>query len=166
MATVSRNTDVKETFDHTVAGIPLVPGQAINQGDFIMWDTTLNAGNGGLRTPATQGDMATYMGVSKQQSPIASLGDLINTIAIRNGGVVRVHTTPAETYTMFQKVFFNETIDVQTITSNTNSGARTLPVGYIILPQQLAMGGSTNLLGAAGIDIQVWLSPQYPIVQI
>jgi hypothetical protein len=166
MATVSRNTDVKETFDASLAGIPIVPGQAINQGDFVMWDATLNAGNGGLRTPVTQGDMATYMGIAKQQSPIASLGDLINTMGIRLVGIVRAHTTPGETYTMFQKVFFNETIDVQTITNNTNSGARTVQVGFIILPQQLTMGGSTSLLGAAGIDIQVWISPAYPVVQL
>ena len=87
-ATVSRNPDRRETYDHVLAGIPLVPGQAINEGDVTTWDNTLAAGNGALRVAVTQADMANFMGVSLQQSPIASLGDTINSIEIRRGGIV------------------------------------------------------------------------------
>jgi hypothetical protein len=166
VATTSRNPDVKETYDHVLAGIPIVPGQAINQGDMVCWDSSLNSSNGGLRVVAAQADMATYMGVAMQQSPFASLGDVFNTIEVRRGGAVRFNTTAAETYKMFTKVFFSETVDAQTIVASTNSGARTVACGYIILPQQLTMSGATTLVGAAGVQVQVWLTPAFPVSTI
>lgn len=161
-ATVSRNPDRRETYDHVLAGIPLVPGQAINEGDVTTWDNTLAAGNGALRVAVTQADMANFMGVSLQQSPIASLGDTINSIEIRRGGIVLMKTTPGETYKHFQPVYFNETLDAQTITNGTNAGARTVPVGFIQIPPELTMNGVATLLGAAGTNIDVWLKPNFP----
>jgi hypothetical protein len=169
MATVSRNPDIKETYDHVLYGIPIALGQAINQGDLVCWDTTITTGggtNGGLRVVAAQSDMAKYMGVSEQQSPFASLGDQFYSIGIRRGGIVRLHTTASETYKMFQEVYWNETADVQTITNGTNTGGRTVPVGYIIIPQALVMNGVTTVVGAAGVDVQVWLTPNYPVATI
>jgi hypothetical protein len=164
VATISRNTNVKETYDHSLAGVPIVLGQAINQGDVVMWDTTLNSGNGGLRVAASQADMATYMGVAGQQSPIASLGDQINNLQIFIGGVFRFHTTAAEVYKMFTKVFLSETADAQTIIANATG--RTIAVGYVIIPQELVMKGVLTITGAAGIDVQVWLTPNFPVATI
>lgn len=166
MATVSRNPMVRTTNDQYLAGIPIVPGQAINQGDIVMWDSSLNSGNGGLRVAANQADMATYMGVSEQQSPFASLGDTFNTIKVQRGGIVKLKTTAAETYTMFQTVYFNETLDAQSITNGTNTGARTVAVGVIIIPQSAAMNGVTSVAGGAGIEIHVWLTPKFPLLTI
>jgi hypothetical protein len=89
-----------------------------------------------------------------------------NSIEVRRGGIIRLFTTAAETYKMFTKVFFNETIDAQTIVAATNSGARTVAVGYAILPQQNTMSGATTLVGAANTQIQVWLTPAYPVATI
>lgn len=166
MSTQSRNTNVKETYDHVLNGIPIVLGQAINQGDIVMWDTSLSSGNGGMRVAATQGDMATYLGAAMQMSPVASLGDQVNNLGIGRGGIFRFHTTSGETYKMFTKVFLNETIDAQTIVASTNTGARTVPVGYIILPQQQVMSGVLTLTGAAGVDVQVWITPNFPVATI
>jgi hypothetical protein len=166
MATISRNTFIKRTFDHILAGVPIVPNQAINQGDMVMWDVALNAGNGGLRVVATQADMATYMGVASQASPMASLGDTYSSIEILRGDIVRMHTTAAEVYKQFAKVWFNETVDAQTIVLSTNAGARTIAAGYIIIPQQATMTGVTSITGAAGVDIQVWIAPNYPVATI
>lgn len=161
-ASVSRNTDRRETYDHVLAGNPIVPGQVINQGDICTWDNTLAAGNGSMRVVTVQADMANYLGVSMQQSPFASLGDFTNSLEIRRGGIVRLKTSPGETYKQFQPVYFNETFDAQTITNTTNAGARTVPVGFAIIPPELTMNGATNLLGAAGVDIDVWLKPNFP----
>ena len=167
MATTSRNTAVKETFDHVLAGIPIVATQAINQGDIVCWDTSLNSGNGGLRTVTSQADMATYMGTADAQNPISSLNMNQNSLKIRRGGVVKMHTSAGETYKMFTVVYYNETADAQTITSSTATGARTVPVGYIILPQEQVDSFATfTLAGAAGVDVQVWLTPHYPVATI
>ena len=166
MATVSRNTDRRETYDHVLAGIPIVPGQVINEGDIVVWDNALAAGNGSLRVAVAQVDMANYMGTAMQQSPIASLGDFTSSMEIRRGGIVRLKTTPGETYKHFQPVFFNETLDGQSITNGTNTGARTVPVGFAQIPPELTMNGATTLLGAAGTDIDVWIKPNFPVAVI
>ena len=162
-ATKSSNTNIKETYDGNFAGIPIVPGSVINEGDFVIWDPALNAGNGGARTPALPADMALanggFMGTSRQQSPIASLGDYILTIDITKQGVVRLHTTAAEVYKMFMPVYWNDAIDVQTITNV--AGTRT-QIGWIIIPQQGSMNGIQTVTGAVNVDVQVILKPLFP----
>lgn len=163
MASTPSNTFRFNTYDGRLAGIPIVPGQAINQGDLLMWDTSLNSGNGGARVPAAQADMNAagggYFGVSDNTDPVASLGDYLNNVNAIIGGVCVFKTTAGDTYKMFTKVFFNETVDAQTITSNTNAGARTIPVGYAIIKPELVMAGTLTLAGAAGVNILVSLTP-------
>ena len=167
-ATKSSNINILETYDGVLTGVPIVPGSVINAGDIIIWDPALNAGNGGARTPAVQADITLasggFLGTSRQQSPIASLGDYINNIDYTKQGAVRLHTTPGETYKMFTPVYWNDAIDVQTIT--TVVGARTQIIGYIHLPQQSAMQGVLSVTGAAGVDVQVLLQPRFPNVII
>ena len=162
-ATKSSNTNVKETYDGVFAGIPIVPGSVINEGDIVIFDPALNAGNGGVRTPTVAADISLagggFMGTSRQQSPIASLGDFILTIDITKQGVVRMHTTAAETYKMFTPVFWNDAIDVQTITTVATGRVQ---IGWALIPQQNVMNGVLTVTGAANVDIQVILKPTFP----
>lgn len=161
--TTSRNSFVKNTYDETLAGLPVKSGAAINQGDLVIWDTTANSNAGGLRTPVTQGDMANYVGVASQQTPVASLGDSLLTLAIWRSSIIKFKGTNGETYYNFTEVYFNETADVQTITLSTNSNARTVPVGWVILPSQLGMSGVFSLVAGAATDVPVWVNPKFPI---
>ena len=164
-ATTSLNIALRETYDHRLH-VPIVAGTVINQGDLVMWDATLNAGNGAARTPVTQADMATFLGFAAQQSPVASIGDSYTYLEIFRGGIVRAKTTAAEVYKHFTKVFFNETLDVQTIVASTNTGARTVAVGYALMADQDMMNGITTKTGAAGVDIDVWITPNFPVATI
>lgn len=162
MATTPSNTDVFQLGGEW-PGVPISGTSAINQGDLLMWDTAGNAGNGGARVPASQADMATYLGTAGQTNPVTSIGGNINNTNVEaNGKVVQFKTTPGETYKHFDKVFFNETLDAQTIVKSTNSGARTVAVGYVQLPENLVAAGITSLTGASGVTIPVVLTPNYP----
>jgi hypothetical protein len=161
--TTSRNSFVKHTFDGSLAGMPTAGSSyPINQGDIVCWDTTLNSGAGGLRTVAVQADMAKYVGVAAQQTPIASLGDSLLSLEIWQSVIVKLKGTSGETYYHFQEVYWNETVDVQTISNSTNSNARTNPVGWVIIPQDLCMNGIYSVLAGAATDVEVWLNPKYP----
>ena len=161
-ATVSIDPHVYDTFDNLISPVPIVATETINQGDLLVWDATLNAGNGAARTPVTQADMADYLGVSNGQNPVRSLNDTSNYIPMYNKGVMRFQTTAGEVYTHLQKVFFNETLSVQTITNGTNAGARTVAVGFVCLEPQLIMAGTTSLTGAAGVVVNVFITPTFP----
>jgi hypothetical protein len=163
MATTSRNTFVKSTSDETLAGIPTGgSAYAINQGDIVVWDSTLNSGAGGIRVPAAQSDMSKYIGVAAQQTPMASLGDVLLTLEVFRSCIVKLKGTNGETYYQYTPVYWNETVDVQSVTLSTNSNARTVPVGYVIVPQDLTMAGTYSVLAGANTDLQVWLNPKYP----
>lgn len=166
-ATTSRNPCAVDTFDGDIAGIPIAAGASINQGDFVVWDPAANSGNGGIRTPAVAGDMSLanggFIGIAGQQNPIASLGDPLNTLQLFFRGMYRMKTTAAEVYKMFTPVYFNDAVDVQTITSVI--GTRTA-VGRIIIPQQQTMQGVQSVTGVANGDIWVWITPFFPLVSI
>ncbi len=166
-ATKSSNVNIIETYDGVLTAVPIVPGSVINSGDIIIWDPALLSGNGGARTPTVQADIALanggFLGTSRQQSPVASLGDYLNNIDYTKQGAVRLHSTAAETYKMFTPVYWNEAVDVQTVTNV--STARTL-IGYIRLPQQSVMQGVLSITGAANVDLQVLLQPKFPALII
>jgi hypothetical protein len=159
-ATVSRNARCIATDDGKAPILPLAPANVINVGDIVCWDNV--AGNT-CKTPVTQADMAYYMGVADQQNPVSSLGDRGNSMAISRSGIFYFYATAADTYAPWAKVFFNETISVQTVTSNNNAGARTIAVGLYVPSQTLIVaGGNPTITGVAGALIQVWLTPYFP----
>lgn len=167
--TVSRNPRSIDSYDGKVV-FPVLAGSTMNVGDIVVWDT---ASNLGVRTPATQADMTDYVGVAEQQIPVSSNLDEPNAVGIggpsmlvMRNGLAWFFCTAGDTYAPFNPVFFNETLSVQTVTSNTNAGARTKPVGfYFPGQQQIYRGGAANLniTGVAGQLIQVWLTPAYPV---
>ena len=160
--TVSRNPRSLETFDGKIV-FPLLANAVMNVGDIAVWDT---ASNLGVRTPTTQADMANYIGVAEQQNPVASLGDQVTSMLIMRNGTAWFFATPGDAYVPLGPVFFNEAISVQTVTSNTNAGARTKPVGFYLPGQQSILrggAGNLNVTGVAGLLIQVWLTPSYPV---
>jgi hypothetical protein len=167
-ATSSRNPCAIETYDGSLAGVPIGATYTMNQGDILVWDPALNAGNGGLRTPAVLADMAIsgggYIGLAGQQNPLASLNDTFNTLQIFFRGIFRLKTTSGETYKMFTPVYWNDQVDVQTIT-NVATGGRTL-LGYAIIPNYQAMNGVQSITGTTNGDIQIWIKPLYPAVGI
>ena len=177
MAIIGGNADLKETYDGVLAGIAWVPANSVNVGDFVIWDSSLAGGNGAARRPRTTSeanadtDMGTYLGVSRQMSPVESLGDQLNNIDIRKQGVVRCLATNGETYTMFQTVYFNATQAASDgifnrISNSTDSGARTHPAGVVILPQEAVMQGITILpsSGTAALttEVDIAVLPLYP----
>jgi hypothetical protein len=167
-ATTSRNPCAIDTYDGSLAGIPIGAGEAINQGDIVVWDPALNSGNGGLRTPAVLADMAIsgggFIGIAGQMNPVASLNDALNTLQIFNKNIVRLKTTSGETYKMFTEVYWNDQVDVQTITTAA-TGGRTR-VGYAILPAYQTMNGVQSITGTTNGEIQVWLVPAFPLASI
>lgn len=167
--TVSRNPRSIATDDGKVV-FPLLAGATMNVGDIAVWDT---ASNLGVRTPTTQADMTDYVGVAEQQFPVSSNLDEPSaqgmpgpSMLVMRNGMAWFFCTPGDNYVPFNPVFFNETLSVQTVTSNTNAGARTKPVGFYFPGQQQIMrggAGNINVTGVAGLLIQVWLTPAFPI---
>lgn len=170
MATTSRNPVAINTFDGTLAGIPIGVGASINQGDFVVWDPALNSGNGGLRVPTVAADMSIagggYLGVAAQQNPVASLGDPLNTLEVFFRNIMRMKTTAGETYKMFTTVYWNDAVDVQTITTVVGTTPVRTKVGQIIIPSAQAMNGVQSITGVANGDIWVWLTPFFPLASI
>jgi hypothetical protein len=173
MAVIGGNVDLRETFDGTLSGIAWVPASVVGIGDPVVWDSTLNSGNGAARrprndtTPHADADLASYLGICRQVNPVQSLGDQINNIDIRKQGSIRVLGTSGETYTMFQAVYFN---DVQALAdgifrrvTNVATG-RTHIVGYVLLSQEFVMGGVLNILAAAQTEIEIVVTPNFPAV--
>jgi hypothetical protein len=160
----STNNFVSNTaIDGDIAGMPVVPGQVIYQGDVLCWDATLNSALGAVRSVTNQADMATYIGISEQQSPVASLGDTINNVNIYKQAKMKFYTNPGDVFKMWVPVYFLETAsNAQTVTTSTNSGARTVPVGYCVLTQQLVGAGVLSYTGVAGQFIHVVITPNYP----
>ncbi len=137
------------------------------QGQIAVWDSTLNSGNGGIRPAATQADMADFVGIAEQNSILNSLGDQEPTVRVGFQGVYFMNTTAAEVYKFGTKVFFNETVAQVVgaygqITLGNNAGARTVPVGYVILPNQSMLAGITTITGAAGVTVPVAIVTNWP----
>lgn len=161
----SQNTHNRDIFDGVLLYAPDQSGtNVVNQGDIVMFDSSLNSSKGGVRSVASQADMAEYIGCALENSILNSLNDVLLTLNVGFKNIYNFKTTAGETYTHLQKVFFNETADAQTITNGTNSGARTVAVGYIVLPQELIMNGNLSVLGAAGVSIPVAVVATYPVV--
>lgn len=167
MATVSANTHNKNIHD----GDLLYPTdrsgvKVVNQGDIVMFDSTLNSANGGIRSALIQADMATYAGVALQNSQLNSLGDVLTTIMVAFKNVFMFKTTAAETYKHGDKVFLNETLDSQTIVKSTNTGARTVAVGFVVLPNENIMAGVLTITGATGTSIPVAVTANFPVASL
>jgi hypothetical protein len=111
--------------------------------------------------------MGGYMGVFEGQNPVASLGDLLLNIQICFGGIIFFKTTVGDVYTQFAPVYYNETVDAQTVTVSTNSAARSIKVGYVVPGNSSlvagAAGTSWNITGASGVYVQVWIAPYFPL---
>jgi hypothetical protein len=161
--TTPSNTHISDVYDGQIAGLAIGSTADFNQGDMLIWDTTLNSGNGGLRVPTTQADIDYYVGIAAQTNPVTSLNDIINNSNVWKSGKFYMKTTSGETYKAFQPVYFNENADAQTITNSTATGARTKPIGFICIPQDLVVAGVLTVLGAAGVSIPVLIVPQYPV---
>jgi hypothetical protein len=166
----SQNTHNKDIYDGTLIFATDQSGvSGVNQGDITVFDSTLNSSKGGARAvvPATgQSEMAHYIGISRQNSVLNSLNDVLLTVDVAFKNVYNLKTTAGETYLHLQPVYWNETADAQTITNNTNSGARTVVVGYIILPQEFVMNGTLSIVGAAGILIPVAIVAHTPVASL
>ena len=171
-----QNPANKDIFDGTMIYATDSTGvQIVNQGDIVVFDASLNAGNGGIRSAVVQADLVLagggYAGIAMQQSFVQSLGDKLSTIEIGFKCVWNFVSTPGETYKHGMPVFFNETgvgglgINNQ-VTNSTNTGARTIKVGYVILPNEQLMSGNLTVLGATGTTISVAVVATFPAVSL
>jgi DNA-binding XRE family transcriptional regulator len=162
----SQNTHIRDIYDGTLVYAPDLTGtDVVNQGDIVVFDATLNGGLGGVRSAVAQADLAKYIGVATQNSVINSLNDKQTTIIVAFKNVFIFNTTAGDVYTHLAPVYFNETATgAQTVTVGTNSGARSVKVGYVVLPQELVMNGTLSITGAAGVVVQVAVAATYPIV--
>ncbi|MGH7745427.1 MAG: hypothetical protein ACREQ5_11635 [Candidatus Dormibacteria bacterium] len=165
MATVSANTHSQDIYLGTLVYATDATGvKPVNQGDIAVWDATLNGGNGAVRAAAAQADMAAYAGAATQSSFLNSLKEIEPTVAVAFKNVYMFKTTAAEVYKTGTKVFFLETADAQTITSSTNAGARTVAVGYVVLPNESLVAGSVT--GAAGVSVPVAVTANFPVASL
>jgi hypothetical protein len=166
----SQNTHNKDIFDGTLVFATDQSGvHGVNQGDIAVFDSTLNSSKGGVRAvvPATgQGEMAHYVGIATQNSVLNSLNDVLLTVVIAFKNVFNLKTTASDVYTHLLPVYWNETADAQTVTVSTNSGARTIPVGYVVIPQEYLMNGNLSITGAAGILIPVAIVAHQPVASL
>lgn len=163
--TPAQNSHNKDIFLGDII-YPTSSVNVVNQGDIVMNDATLNSGNGGLRAVATQADMATFAGIAKQSSVLNSLGDLLPTVAVAFKNIFNLKTTAADVYKHGSKVFFNETADAQTVTVSTNAGARTVAVGYVVLPNENLLAGNLTVTGASGVTIPVAILANFPAASL
>lgn len=146
----------------------------VNQGDVVVFDPALNSGNGGIRSAAVQADLVLagggYAGVALQQSFVQSLGDKLATIEVAFKNVLNFNTTAAEVYKHGQPVYFNETGVAggiyNQVTNSTNAGARTVKVGYVILPNEQIMSGNLTVTGASGTTISVAIVATFPAASL
>lgn len=162
------NSFVFEIADGHIICPPDLSGvKPITQGQVACWDTSLNSGNGGVRPATVQADLANYVGVAEQNSVLNSLNEQLPTVRIGVKNVYLFNTTAAETYKHGTKVYFNETAsDEMTITTNTNTGARTVAVGYVLLHNQDILAGNLSVTGAAGVQVPVAIVPNWPVASI
>jgi hypothetical protein len=164
-------TGAGNTFSFVLGNPILVPDLTgvlpVYQGQISVWDATLNGGNGGVRAASTQADMATFIGIAEQNSILNSLLEQLPTVRVGVKNVYYLNTTAGEVYKYGTKVFFNETVaGALQITSGTNSGARTVAVGYVVLPNQTMLAGITSVTGAAGVTIPVAIVGVWPVAGI
>ncbi len=166
----SYNTHDKDIFDgHLIYATDQSGVKVANQGDIVMFDATLNGGLGGVRAvvPATgQGEMATYIGIAGQNSILNSLNDVLLTIDVNFKNVFKMKTTAADVYKHLTPVYWNETADAQTVIVSSNTGARTVKVGYVILPNEFLMNGTLSITGAAGITVPVAIVATSPVASL
>jgi hypothetical protein len=161
----AQNTHNKDIDDGTLIYAPDQTGtNVVNQGDIVVFDATLNGAAGGARTAASQADLAKYIGVATQNSILNSLNDILLTLEVAFKNVFNFKTTAGDVYTHLAPVYFNETADAQTVTVSTNSGARTVKIGYVVLPNEFIMNGTLSVTGAAGVTIPIAIVATYPVV--
>lgn len=165
----SQNTHNKDIFDGTLVCATDQTGvKVVNQGDVVTFDKTLNSSQGGVRTITAQADMASggnvgFLGVAMANSILNSLNDVLLTIEVGFKNVFNFKTTSGETYYHLTKVYSAvDVADAQTVTTSTNSGGRTVPVGYVVLPNEYIMNGVLSVTGAAGVLIPVAITPNIP----
>jgi len=128
----------------------------IELGDLVYWDT----GNLYLKT-MTAGNGPSFVGVAEGHGPtpvsqIDNAPYLIKSIRVRHKGVVRMKTTAADSLSHGDLLVIGA--DAQTVLKRT-AEALTEVIGYVWNPQ-----ASAAVTGAAGVNIDVVLSPQFPAV--
>lgn len=166
--TLGVNTFSVNIFDGKMTYAPDLSGvKPIKQGQVACFDDTLNGGNGGIRPALIQADMAKYAGIADQNSILNSLKEQLPSVVCGFKNVYFMPTTAADTYKHGDPVFLNEVVgDGQTITSGSNSGARTVPVGYALIPNESLLGGILSITGAAGLSIWVAVFANFPVASI
>lgn len=126
----------------------------IRAGDLVQ----ANAADGNRAIRMGLGANLRFLGMAEDTNPVASLGDRLTQITVRRRGTVRLKTA-AGTYAPWDEVY--ATSDPQTV-SRSASGA-TL-VGYVS-PNQSGIAGGP-IAGGAGVEIDVILRPNWPVVDV
>lgn len=167
-STASTNTFNHRIDDGKIEYVPDLGGtNPTYQGQVVTFDSSLNSGNGGIRPATAQADMAHFAGIADQNSVLNSLNEQLPTVRVGFKNVYMLNTTAAETYKHGTKVYLNETVaDSMTVTTSTNTGARTVAVGYVLLPNESLRTGITSITGAAGVQIPVAIVANYPVAGI
>lgn len=164
----NQNTHAIDLHDGTIIHAPDQTGAHVcNQGNLGVFDTTLNSGLGGTRDVVTQADLAKFVGVALQNSILNSLNDVELTVEYAFKNVFKFKTTAGDVYTHLAPVYYNETAaDANTVTVSTNSGARTVIVGYVVLSGENIMNGILSVTGATNVQIQVAVRANYPVAAL
>ena len=136
---------------------PTVPGgHPIEMGDMVYWD----AANRYLEEMAA-GNGPSFVGVAEGVGPtptsnIDNVAGLVKSIRVRNKGIFRFKTTAADSLNHGDELVIGA--DAQTVLKRTGEAA-TEVIGYVWNPE-----ASAAVTGAAGVEIDVLISPQYPAV--
>lgn len=128
----------------------------VNAGDQVWYDTT----NHFIASVDTEAHAATFAGVASDGSSIQPYSVVFATpqIGVWTKGIFRFKTTIGDTYRDGDKVYEagDHAGDAQTVTNQTGTNV----LGTIVMPP-----GITSIAAAAGVQVQVKISPLWPVLQ-
>ncbi len=121
-----------------------------NQGDLLWFDSSAKF----VKALDSDAHAAYSVGVASDTSPLQvySAKSYPDSIGVNRRGVYRFKTTPAETYAEGTALYIGA--DAQTITTVTGS--------YSVGVAKMAPGVA-SVTGAAGVYVEVEITPKYPV---
>lgn len=128
----------------------------VELGDLVYWDNA----NRYLKK-MTAGNGPNFLGVAEGHGPtpvsqIDNQANLIPSIRVQHTGIARMKTTAADSLSHGDELVIGA--DAQTVLKRTGEAVTEI-IGYVWNPT-----ASAAVTGAAGVQINVVLSPQYPAV--
>lgn len=128
----------------------------INAGDLVWYDTS----NHWVASVDTDGHAATFAGVALDGASIQPYSTVFATpqIPVGTKGIFRFFTTSGDTYHDGDKVYQTTSAAGTPQTITNTQGGNSNVLGTVVMPPSI-----TSIAGGAGIQVQVKISPLWPV---